>query len=266
MPSREQSSNGAAFLLVGVICAASIVLGSPTLDAQRRMSPPMSGFMSHRVYGGQPAPRSNRVRLTGHSAGLPFRAHRSRNRRLGCVGGASFAAQQLFDPFRGDGFDSEHGNVVNRDFAIKAAIDPATELQSAEAERLACGTIAAPGYFLVGGGGYVPGQEDQGSEQAAEPAAQPEIIVFGQPASGQSSAQPITSAQQPSPTPPDEGPFVLVLRDGTQIQAVAFTRSRGKVVYITTEGTRRALTLGDLDVSTTNRVNEERGTRLELPM
>jgi hypothetical protein len=58
----------------------------------------------------------------------------------------------------------------------------------------------------------------------------------------------------------------LVLRDGTKIQAVAFTRKSDSIVYITTDGTRRTLALADLDSAATQRVNQERGTPLNLSL
>ena len=65
---------------------------------------------------------------------------------------------------------------------------------------------------------------------------------------------------------PDVGQFILVLRNGTRIQAVAFTSSNGNIVYITADGSRRTIALADLDSETTMRVNEERGTPLQLPL
>jgi len=71
--------------------------------------------------------------------------------------------------------------------------------------------------------------------------------------------------ETPAPLP-DVGQFTLVLRNGSQIEAVAFTRSNDKIVYITVEGSRRTIALADLDSAETVRVNEEQGTPLRLPM
>jgi hypothetical protein len=68
------------------------------------------------------------------------------------------------------------------------------------------------------------------------------------------------------PPLPDVGQFTLVLRNGSQIQAVAFTRSNDKIVYITVEGSRRTIAVADLDSDATLRVNQERGTPLQFPM
>ena len=65
---------------------------------------------------------------------------------------------------------------------------------------------------------------------------------------------------------PDVGQFTLVLRNGSQIQAVAFTRSNDRIIYITAEGNRRAIPISDLDSDATVRINEERGTPLSFPL
>jgi len=76
------------------------------------------------------------------------------------------------------------------------------------------------------------------------------------------------SAPQTSTSVPveDVGQFVLVLRNGSQLQTVAFTRSNDHIVYVTTDGFRRTLALSDLDTGATIRINEERGTPLEIPL
>jgi len=67
--------------------------------------------------------------------------------------------------------------------------------------------------------------------------------------------------------PPREiGEFVLVQRNGTILFAVAFSTEGGKLTYVTREGIRRSLPLADLDIETTRRMNEERGTSLHLPV
>jgi hypothetical protein len=40
----------------------------------------------------------------------------------------------------------------------------------------------------------------------------------------------------------------------------------GRIIYISNEGGRRTIALSDLDKSATVRVNEERGTPLQLPL
>jgi hypothetical protein len=63
----------------------------------------------------------------------------------------------------------------------------------------------------------------------------------------------------------DVGSFTLVTRDGNLLDAVAFTRSSGRLVYITPDGGRRTLAFRDLDVIETQRLNAERGTPITIP-
>jgi len=65
---------------------------------------------------------------------------------------------------------------------------------------------------------------------------------------------------------PDEGPFTLVLNDGSRIDAVAFTHSNDTIVYITTDGGRRTIAANQVDSDSTLRVNQERGTPLQSPL
>jgi hypothetical protein len=62
------------------------------------------------------------------------------------------------------------------------------------------------------------------------------------------------------------GEFILVGRDGSQVLAVAFTRQNDRIVYVTRQGIRRSMGITELDPDATFRVNEERGTSLQLPL
>jgi hypothetical protein len=64
---------------------------------------------------------------------------------------------------------------------------------------------------------------------------------------------------------PDVGSFTLVTRSGNLLDAVAFTRSNDRLVYITPDGGRRTLAFRDLDVDETQRLNTERGTPITIP-
>jgi hypothetical protein len=174
---------------------------------------------------------------------------------------------------------NEYGYLggINEDWGIKAAIDPATQWRIAEAERFLrnIGGFNSGFYLLSGGGAYyLPTDESYApaeaeaapEEQPQQPPSQqqPQIIILQQaPESQQPVAQP--AAAVPLPTP-DEGEFTLVLRDGSRIQAVAFTHINGKIVYITTDGLRHSLSDSELDSDATVRVNQERGTTLQLPL
>jgi len=175
------------------------------------------------------------------------------------------------------GFNWEHVNAIDKDLAIKALIDPVTELEVAQAERLLSlnGGAFSGGAYILGGGYYMPTETDEGQQvaepaQAAEsqpaPAPQPQIIVLQQ-APAQQAAQPSgNEASAANAEIPDEGQFTLILRDGRQIEAVAFTHMNDKIVYITTDGGRRTIRASDLDADATVRVNEERGTPMQLPL
>ena len=103
----------------------------------------------------------------------------------------------------------------------------------------------------------------------------PIVIVQAPPAVNESPEWPPRSrssqrdeAREPerAPDPPRElEEIVLVRRDGTLLFAVAFSSAGGQLTYITREGLRRSLSLADLDLESTRRWNEERGTTLRLP-
>jgi hypothetical protein len=65
---------------------------------------------------------------------------------------------------------------------------------------------------------------------------------------------------------PDVGTLTLVLRDGSRLDVVAFTMTQGQVIYITPEGRRLTMSAEILDADTTQRVNQERGTPMQLPL
>jgi hypothetical protein len=72
-------------------------------------------------------------------------------------------------------------------------------------------------------------------------------------------------AEQQEPLP-DVGTLTLVLRDGSHLDVVAFTMTQGQVVYITPEGRRLAIAAEIFDADATQRVNQERGTPMQLPL
>ncbi|MGH9710345.1 MAG: hypothetical protein ACRD37_07350, partial [Candidatus Acidiferrales bacterium] len=101
----------------------------------------------------------------------------------------------------------------------------------------------------------------------------PQVIVVQQPpqqvqeaTTGTSSSEGLVSAAAEQPPLPDVGEFVLVLHDGAQIHAVAFTRQNDRIVYITPDGLRQSFAIADLDTAATQRLNNERGTPLRLSL
>jgi hypothetical protein len=209
-------------------------------------------------------------------------AHRSstfassaRASHRGTIGPNSFFSNPLnqisFFPSNGLGINGIN-TIATQDIGIQAAIDPATQWRLALAERVArngAGVFPGGGYYLLGGGGYAYPVDYSDNEpvasQQAQPQQQPQVIVVQQAPS--QPAQPAYAEQQPEPAPlPDVGQFTLVLRNGSQIEALAFSRMKGNIVYITQDGSRKTLPLSDLDVDATVRLNQERGTPLQLPL
>jgi len=169
-------------------------------------------------------------------------------------------------PTPGLGFDFPHQAAVNGNLAVRALIDPVTQAQIALALRLRGFNNGFVTPFFWGGGwggGYPIVMETPGLvAQQPEAVSQPPIVVVVPPA-----AQP-APAPQPAveqPPLPDPGEFVLVQRDGRLLFAVAFTAQPGHVVYVTKEGLRRSISLDQLDVDTTLRMNEERGSSIQIP-
>lgn len=72
--------------------------------------------------------------------------------------------------------------------------------------------------------------------------------------------------QQEQEPLPDVGTLTLVLRDGSHLDVVAFTMTQGQVVYITPEGRRLTISAEIFDADATQRVNQERGTPMQLPL
>ena len=103
----------------------------------------------------------------------------------------------------------------------------------------------------------------------------PVVIVQPSPVAEESSERPprsrssyreeVLEPERPANPPRELEEIVFVRRDGTLVFAVAFSSSGGQLTYITREGLRRSLSLSDLDLESTHRWNEERGTSLHRP-
>jgi hypothetical protein len=184
--------------------------------------------------------------------------------------GSFVSLQDLLNPVPGLGFDYHHLSVINSDLAIKAFIDPVTELKLAAARRsLRHAGFGGPGYLIWDGGAYYPVSDDSpaASDQPAPPdqaeQQQPQVIVVQAPPAQQSSDP--SSADEEAPLA-DVGQFTLVLLNGRELQAVAFSHVHDEIVYITADGNRRTFPATDLNSDATVRINEERGTPLQLPL
>jgi hypothetical protein len=172
---------------------------------------------------------------------------------------ASSGSFQPFGPSPGLGFNF---GPANQDWAIKAAIDPATQWQLYEAGRFSRNSgFAGSGFYLLDGGAYYAPSEPAESAPGPEEQAPPAEAETAQATTA--TGQPASTASVPVE---DVGQFVLVLRSGSEIDAVAFTRTNDRIVYVTADGFRRTLRLADLDSDATIRINDERGTPLENPL
>jgi hypothetical protein len=174
-------------------------------------------------------------------------------------GGTPIPLGQLLNPAPGLGFDFTHLAAINANLATQAIIDPLTQYQLALAESLP--RVQPTGFIPAYSGGAV----------VVAP-AQPQVIVVQQPvpqpaATQQTAAAPAPApraAGPPAPPLPDVGEFLLVLRDGKVIHAVAFSKEGNQIVYITAQGMRLAVAVDQLNLEATEKRNAERGTILHL--
>ncbi len=264
-------------LPVAVFCAAALLFVSPNAIAQRRGFAASGPIQSRSVIRVAPRPVPthaitrpvspiirNKARERSN-ANDQFANDHGRNdnyRNYGCGYGES--VQQLLNPVPPYGFDYQYLNAIDSDLNLKAAIDPATQLALSEASRYGCGGFGSGGYILWDGGGYVYPQQPE--EQTDQSAPQPQVIVVQVPASNQAVPAEPTAEDEATAPLPDEGQFILVTRDGTQLKAEAFTRSADTIVYISPDGLRHTIALSDLDTAATLRLNSERGSQLQLSL
>lgn len=169
----------------------------------------------------------------------------------------------------------------NDDLGVKAFIDPATQLRLATAERLLrdrqASGVFVPFFYGYGGMAYAADDQEEpeqsGDQQYPAPSQQAPIIIIQQAPQQNGSQSAMNDAssgdsQPPAPSSensqPDVGAFTLILRTGQPIEAVAFTRTKDQIVYITADGARHAMASSELDVDATERINQERGTPVQF--
>jgi len=273
--------------------ATAVLLVVPTFSQAQRAtgsfraapSAPASAPVVHNATGR--AHSGNRP-ANGHAAKSASAAH-SADSSFGAsnfgplgLGIDPLSTQQILDPLSSFGLDFAHAIAI-RDAQLKAFIDPATQQRLALAERRARRKPKnTNGFiFLDGGGAYVlPAEagtdlnadadaltaQDQGQDQ--EQVAQQERAQHASKQQEQLEleAKNARLAQEQSESLPDEGEFTLILRSGQEIEAVAFTRVDDRIVYITAGGGRHTVAVRELDVDATVRLNQERGTPLQIPL
>jgi hypothetical protein len=166
-------------------------------------------------------------------------------------------------PVPGLGFDYAHLAAVTRNLRVSDISVLST------AQRLALARSLTP--VVPFGGAFIP------TPAQVIVVQQPPVVVVQQSAMPEDELGPVARtrpAQQRETVEParapeplhDAGEFVLVQRDGRLVFAVAFFAEGDQLTYITREGVRRALPLAELDIETTRRMNEERGTTIHLPV
>jgi hypothetical protein len=237
---------------VWISAAVLALLSHPAANvaqAQRAAAAPVSAVRARTT----PPRLTPAARSSGRNSAMSARTTRSAALSNNLFG-TGFG---LFGSFPGQGFNFGTGNP---DW-IMAAIDPATQWRLFEAQRFSRNVgFGGSGFYLLDGGGYyVPGPAE--AEQAPQEQGAPAETEIAQ--AGRAEQQPALAESAPLE---DVGEFVLVLRSGRQVEAVAFTRANDHIVYVTADGFRRTLALADLDPDATIRINEERGTPLEIPL
>lgn len=255
------------FRLLAIAFGISSLVGAGAAQAQRA---PMNAGPQISTVRARPSTAVVTAPRTGSriSSAPPMRVH-SRVAPNGFFSGAgSFG---LFNPISTPDFGfGLNSSLMNQDWAIKAAIDPATQWRLFEARKILSGAgFVGSGFYLLDGGGYyeVPPESGEAEQPPQQQPQQPIVIVQApQQAQSPAASAPSEPEETAAPPPEDVGQFVLALRNGTQIQAVAFSRSGDRIVYITTDGLRRTLALTDIDTQSTIRINDERGTPLQLPL
>jgi len=162
-------------------------------------------------------------------------------------------------PTPGLGFDFVHLAAINHGAGVRALIDPITQHELALARAIRRET---PGFVAT-----FPTFFGETPVITVEPS----VVVVQQPAPSQVPAENAEKSRAANAEPPpveplrDAGDFVLVRRDAGLLFAVAFTTGSDRLAYVTHEGVRRTLPLAELDFDATERINEERGTPLQLP-
>src|SRR5580704_17334405 len=188
---------------------------------------------------------------------------------------SNISLQDLTGQVPGLGFDFEHLAAISGNLAEKALTDPVTMEELALAQRFNRNNGGSSAFFLgggYGGGDYSAAPVDNGDSQdpPAQPAAQPapQIIIVQQPAPGSASQQngaaDTRAQEQAQARVPEASDFLLVLKSGAMVSAVAFTRQGDQLVYVTKEGNRRTMSVATIDSDATSKLNAARGTPLKL--
>jgi hypothetical protein len=110
--------------------------------------------------------------------------------------------------------------------------------------------------------GRLDERSDDRMDLRSDAGAQPQSQSY----TGEATPEQDVAAQHEQEPLPDVGTLTLVLRDGARLDVVAFTMTQGNVIYITPEGLRLEFPVSQLDADTTQTVNQQRGTPMQLPI
>jgi len=285
-----------------VILAAAALFMAPIAGAQRAISGVPAGTASPRaaapVMTAAAAPRAASrpimVRPSNPRATPTATRGRSSSMPKAATAANFLNSGTLLDPYLNSGTSPLYIDGVlnagpgsafygsNSILGVKAFIDPVTQLQLATFARLRRAFGSAGIYVpLLPGYAAVPEDDQTGEEYASDQGQAPVQPGEGQPqqppaqiyilregpdnASANGNANESQNAAEAEQPPlRDEGEFLLIFRDGRSDNAAAFTKSGDQVIYITPEGTRQTVALNQIDLEATQRVNQERGTPLQL--
>jgi hypothetical protein len=253
------------------LATAFLLAGSAVAQAQHPAHHPAPVPVSTVRHANPPVVRTTGTTPHSHATLFNGTQTAASNSNTPLAGGlAPLSLQDLLNPYPSLPFSNNQSAYNNRQLAVMAAIDPITQFQIAQAERLLkLSPITTSGFAY-----FMPSEPYVVSEPAPQQQQQqaPQIIILQQPAPAAQQPAPAQSSEPTQAAPPPEAPlrdvgeFVLVKRDGAQILAIGFTRQGDHIVYITQQGLRRSLPLIDLDPTATEQANDDRGTPLRLPL
>jgi hypothetical protein len=240
----------AVLLVIPTFCRAQHATGSFRAAPSVSASAPVAHATAVHAYTGN---RTNSARAV--RAWSPV----GMNAPADLVGANGLSARQGLNPFPSNGFGERHRHRKPKTTEGFIFLD-------------GVGAYALPidqGVVDVNSDADAQVAQDQTQDQsqgAPQERVQQEQAQQGSQQQGQAESNDARLAQEQSESLPDEGEFTLILRSGQEIEAVAFTRVNDRIVYITTGGGRRTVAVRELDVDATVRLNQERGTPLQIPL
>jgi hypothetical protein len=225
---------------------------APVPSAQSQHNPVNGGYIHAASARGSSSLPSNYVSPQAHSSRRTINAYK--------WGPQTFANFHSPTPAPGPGFEFGFLNGANSGFG------PVGRRRDGGGRNTGFGS----GFYLLSPGGYSVAPEDDSAAPVADDQQQSDQPAIATPEQSQEREVLATegAVEEPMQDAPvqDEGEFTLILRDGSRISALAFTHSSDKIIYISPDGGRRTFANADLDADATVRVNQERGTPLQLPL